>query len=197
MKMLKQLMVAAVAVLMLSSCGYNSMVRDRETVDEKWSNVESQYQRRGDLVPNLVKIVKNYADYEQETLTKVIEARSKAKSVTVDVANMTEADLAKFQKVQQSLKTSLGGAIDVLIERYPDLKANQNFLELQAQLEGTENRIGTARMDFNEAARAYNTNIKSFPRTLYSGLFGFKRKPYFKAQEGSENAPDVDEYFGS
>jgi len=197
MRKIKHLLLGLFAAFMLSSCGYNSMVSGRESVEAKWGNVESQYQRRADLVPNLVKIAKNYADYEQETLTKVVEARSKAKSLTIDAANITEADIAKFQKVQESLKSSMGSAIDVLIERYPDLKSNQNFLELQAQLEGTENRISTARIDYNDAVQKYNSKIKSFPKMLYAGLFGFKAKPYFKGQEGSENAPDVDEYFGS
>lgn len=173
------------------------MVSGRETVEEKWGNVESQYQRRADLVPNLVKVAKTYADYEQETLTKVIEARNQAKSLQIDAANLSEEDMAKFQKVHETLRTQMGGAIDVLVERYPDLKANQNFLELQSQIEGTENRISVARQDYNSAARDYNTKIKKFPQLLYSGMFGFKEKPYFQSQEGSDKAPDVDEYFGN
>lgn len=191
MNRFKLFLLAIVSVSLLSSCGYNSMVSGRENVEQKWGNVESQYQRRADLVPNLVKVVQQYADYEQETLTQVIEARSKAKSITVDPKNLTEADMQRFMQVQ----TSLGSAIDVLVERYPDLKANQNFIELQAQLESTENRISVARMDYNEAARAYNTKIKKFPQLLYSGMFGFKEKPYFQGQEGSDQAPDVDSYF--
>ncbi len=169
---------------------YNQMVQKGELVTEQWSNVENVYQRRSDLIPNLVNTVKGYADFEQETLTQVIEARSKATSVTVDAENLNPAMLNQFQEAQAGLSSALSRLL-VVIERYPDLKANQNFLDLQAQLEGTENRIAVERRKFNEVARDYNTYIKQFPRNIYASIFNFESKVYFEAEEGAEKAPEV------
>jgi len=170
---------------------YNGMVQRGESVEQQWANVENQFQRRADLIPNLVSTVKGYADFERETLEAVINARAKATSVQVDPANLTPEMLSQFQEAQTGLSGALGRLM-VVIERYPDLKANQNFMDLQAQLEGTENRISTERRKFNEVARDYNTFIKLFPRNLFAGMFGFDEKPYFEAAEGSENAPKVE-----
>jgi LemA protein len=170
--------------------GYNSLVTLREQVNRDWSNVENVYQRRADLIPNLVNTVKGYAAHEQETFTKVTEARSKATSVTIDAANMTEEDLKRFQAAQGEISSALSRLLAVA-ENYPELKANQNFLELQAQLEGTENRIAVERRKFNETATTYNTSIKTFPTVIFAGWFGFKERPYFEAQTGSEVAPTV------
>lgn len=184
-------LIVIVGLLALSGVrSYNGMVSRNELVGEEWSNVENQYQRRADLIPNLVNTVKGYADFESKTLTAVIEARSKATSVQIDPKNLTPENMQQFQEAQ----AGLGGALSrlmVVVEQYPNLKANQNFLDLQAQLEGTENRITTARRKFNEVARAYNTFIKTFPRNLFAGLFNFDSKPYFEAVEGSEKAPEV------
>lgn len=167
------------------------MVDKSETVEQQWANVETQYQRRADLIPNLVNTVKGYADFEQETLTKVIEARAKATQTTIDPTNITPEKMAEFQAAQ----SDLGGALSrllVTVERYPDLKANQNFMDLQAQLEGTENRISVARKNYNDAVKAHNTYIKQFPRVIYAGWFGFKAKTPFKAEAGAEKAPTVE-----
>lgn len=167
------------------------MVENAATVDQAWANVESQYQRRSDLIPNLVNTVKGYADFEQETITKVVEARSKATQVTVDPANLTPEKLAEFQAAQ----SEVGGALSRLlavVENYPDLKANQNFLELQAQLEGTENRISVARDKYNEAVKNNNAYIKKFPQVIYSGWFGFKERTSYSAEPGAEKAPSVE-----
>jgi LemA protein len=170
--------------------GYNNLVTMREQVNRDWSNVENVYQRRADLIPNLVNTVKGYATHEQETFTKVIEARSKATSVTIDAANMTDEDLRRFQAAQGEVSSALSRLL-VVAEAYPDLKANQNFLELQSQLEGTENRIAVERRKFNETATSYNTSLKRFPTILYAGMLGFKERPYFQAEEGSQVAPKV------
>jgi len=159
-------------------------------VSRDWSNVENVYQRRADLIPNLVNTVKGYAAHEQETFTQVTEARSKATSVTIDAANMTEEDLKRFQAAQGEISSALSRLLAVA-EAYPDLKANQNFLELQAQLEGTENRIAVERRKFNETATAYNTAIKRVPVVFFAGILGFKERPYFAAEAGSEKAPEV------
>lgn len=188
------IIIFLLAPLFLSSCGYNRMVDTREEVDKTWANVQNQYQRRADLIPNLVKTVKAYADFEQETLTKVIEARSKATAINIDPSNLDENALKKFQAAQGELSGALSRLL-VTIERYPDLKANQNFLEFQSQLEGTENRINVARDRYNEAVKAHNAYIRKFPQVIYSGWFGFKTRPYFEAEAGSDEAPDVD--FGS
>ena len=170
---------------------YNGLVGAQESIDSVWAKVETQYQRRADLIPNLVSTVKGYADFEQETLTKVVEARAKATQTTIDPSNMTSAQLQNFQGAQGELSGALSRLL-VTIEKYPDLKANQNFLELQAELAGTENRIGVARDNFNSEARNYNTTIKKFPTNLIAGLFNFEAKPYFEADAGSKNAPKVE-----
>jgi LemA protein len=169
---------------------YNKMVILDEKVGKQWANVEGAYQRRGDLNPNLVATVKGYADFEQKTLTDVIEARSKATSVTIDPTNLNEATLQQFQTAQDGLNSALSRLM-VVFERYPDLKANQNFIELQNSLERTENRISVERRNFNEVANEFNSYIRSFPKNIYASLFGFEKKPYFKAQEGAEKAPEV------
>ena len=181
-------MVALVAIWAVS--GYNSLVNADESVATAWSNVENQYQRRADLIPNLVNTVKGYAAHEQETLDAVVSARTRATQVTIDAANMTPEKLAEYQKAQGEVGAALSRLL-AITESYPDLKANQNFLELQAQLEGTENRISVERRNFNEAARSYNTSIRTFPKNLLAGMFGFEKRPYFEAQEGAEKAPEV------
>lgn len=190
MKTIFKSAAVALTALLMTSCGYNSMVEKDEAITEQWAQVETQYQRRADLIPNLVNTVKGYADFEQETLTGVIEARSKATSVQIDPSNLTEENLAIFQKAQGQVSSALSKLL-VTVERYPDLKANQNFMDLQAQLEGTENRIAVARRNFNESVKNYNTYIRKFPRNLYAGMFDFEKRAYFKADEGNENAPAV------
>ena len=170
---------------------YNGLVGAQESIESVWAKVETQYQRRADLIPNLVSTVKGYADFEQETLTKVVEARAKATQTTIDPSNMTSAQLQNFQGAQGELSGALSRLL-VTIEKYPDLKANQNFLELQAELAGTENRIGVARDNFNSEAKNYNTTIKKFPTNIIAGLFNFEAKPYFEADAGSKNAPKVE-----
>ncbi len=170
---------------------YNSMVTLSELVDKQWADVENVYQRRADLIPNLVSTVKGYASHEKETLEGVINARAKATSTTIDAGNLSAEKIAAFQQAQDGLSSALSKLM-VVVERYPELKANQNFLELQAQLEGTENRIAVERRKFNESARAYNTYIKLFPKNMLANMFGFEDKPYFKAQEGADTAPKVE-----
>lgn len=183
---------AIVVVALLWGCnGYNSLVTMDEGVQNKWANVETQYQRRADLIPNLVNTVKGYAAHEKQTLEGVVKARSEATAVKVDPTNLTPEKLAEYQKAQGSLTTALGKLIAIQ-ENYPDLKANENFRELQAQLEGTENRITVARKDFNDAAKDYNTSIRRFPKTVLASLFGFEKKAYFEAAEGAEKAPTVE-----
>lgn len=184
--------VAVIAILVLwMAGGYNKMVAADEQVSTKWSNVESQYQRRADLIPNLVSTVKGYAAHESETLEAVVEARTKAQSITIDPANMTPEQFAEYQKAQNEV----GGALSRLIavaESYPDLKANQNFLDLQQQLESTENRIQVSRREFNESVEVYNKSVRSFPNNILAGMFGFERKSKFEAEAGAENAPKVE-----
>lgn len=170
--------------------GYNGMVNEDENVNLQWSEVENQYQRRLDLIPNLVNVVKGYASHEKETLEGVIEARAKATQTTIDPSNMTEEQLANFQKAQDGLSGALNRLM-VVVEKYPELKANENFLQLQAQLEGTENRITVARKGYNDAATIYNKKVRSFPNNMLAGIFGFSVRPQFKAQEGAESAPTV------
>ena len=170
---------------------YNQMVVSDENVQAAWSQVENVYQRRADLIPNLVATVKGYAEHESSTLEGVVEARSKATQVTVDPEKLTPEALAKFTEAQGELSNALGRLL-LLKENYPDLKANQNFSELQAQLEGTENRIATERMKFNETAKAYNTLIRKFPANIVASMFGFEKKGYFEAAEGAEKAPVVE-----
>jgi LemA protein len=170
---------------------YNQMVTQSETVDKHWADVENVYQRRADLIPNLVATVKGYASHERETLEGVINARAKATQTTINAGELTPESMAAFQQAQDGLSSALSRLM-VVVERYPDLKANQNFLELQAQLEGTENRITIERQKFNEAARQYNTYIKLFPKNMLANIFGFDVKPYFEAQQGAETAPKVE-----
>ena len=191
--MKKSLWIVLAVVAVLAVWGYsvyNGLVEKEEAVHGAWSNVETQYQRRSDLIPNLVNTVKGYAAHEQQTLAAVVDARSKATSMNVDADDLTPERLAAFQQAQEGVRSALGRLIAVS-ESYPDLKANQNFLELQAQLEGTENRIAVARKDFNEKARAYNVAVRRFPANLVAGMFGFEQKPYFESSEGSEAAPQV------
>ncbi len=183
--------VAFFVVLSLSSCGYNSMVKLDEQVTSQWAQVENVYQRRVDLIPNLVSTVKGAANFEKETLTQVIEARAKATSVNVDPTKLTPESIAKFQSAQGQLSQSLGRLL-ATVEAYPDLKANQNFLELQAQLEGTENRITVERQKFNTVTQEYNSTIRTFPNNLTAGMFGFKAKGYFQAEAGANKAPKVE-----
>jgi LemA protein len=183
--------VAIVAIIFFWYQGtYNSLVKADEQVGAQWGNVESQYQRRADLVPNLVATVKGYAEHEQSTLEGVVEARAKATQVTIDPTNLNEQTMAQFQQVQGELGSAINRLL-VSVEAYPDLKANQNFMDLQAQLEGTENRIATERMRFNEAAQSYNTLVRRFPNNIIAGMSGFTQKPYFKAEAGAEKAPAV------
>jgi len=168
----------------------NTAVGLNETIEESWGNVETTYQRRNDLIGNLVKTVQGAADFEKNTLTAVIEARAKATSINIDPSNVTPAQLAAFNKVQGGLSGALKSLL-VTVERYPDLKSNQNFLKLQDELASTENQILTARTRFNEATRPYNTHIKTFPNSIFAGWFGFDAKPYFKSVEGADKAPDV------
>ena len=180
-----------VILVMWAIGGYNGMVQMDEQVQNKWANVETQYQRRADLIPNLVSTVKGYAKHEQQTLENVVKARSEATQVKVDAENLTPEKLAAFQKAQSGVSSALGRLLAVA-ENYPDLKANQNFLELQSQLEGTENRITVARKDFNDAAKSYNQSIRQFPKNILAGMFGFEKKSYFEAEAGSEKAPKVE-----
>lgn len=183
--------VAVVLVLFFWIKGmYNSMVRMDEGVSSAWAQVENVYQRRADLVPNLVATVKGYAEHESSTLEAVVNARAKATQMTVDPSSLSEAEIAQFTAAQDELGAAIGRLL-VSVERYPDLKANQNFLELQAQLEGTENRITVERQKFNEAARSYNVTIRRFPNNIFAGMFGFEKKGYFEASEGAEQAPVV------
>ena len=170
--------------------GYNSLVSSDEEAQTKWADVETQYQRRADLIPNLVNTVKGYAAHESETLQAVVEARAKATSVSIAPSNMSAEQIANFQKAQDGVSSALNKLL-VTVEKYPDLKANENFKELQAQLEGTENRISVARRDYNDASRQYNTSLRSFPKNILASLFGFEKRAYFEAQTGTEQAPSV------
>ena len=183
--------LAIVAVVLFwGVSGYNGLVSMDEGVQNKWADVETQYQRRADLIPNLVNTVKGYAAHEKETLEGVVKARSEATSVKIDAENMTAEQMAQYQKAQNGVSSALSKLL-LVVEKYPDLKANQNFLELQSQLEGTENRITVARRDFNGAAKEYNTAIRKFPKNILAGMFGFEKKAYFEAQEGADKAPEV------
>ena len=179
-----------VVLLSQSSCGYNSMVSKDQAVKTQWAQVQNSYQRRADLIPNLVNTVKGAANFEKSTLTDVVNARAKATSVQVSADNLTPEKLRQFQEAQSQVSAGLGRLLAVS-ENYPDLKANANFQELQAQIEGTENRINVERNKFNTVTNDYNGFIKSFPNNLFAGMFGFKEAPYFKAAEGSEKAPTV------
>ena len=181
--------VAVVAIFFYAT--YNGFIGKEEGVNAAWSNVETQYQRRSDLIPNLVNTVKGYAAHESQTLASVTEARARATSINLSAGELTPERLAQFQQAQADVRSALGRLIAVA-ESYPDLKANQNFIELQSQLEGTENRIAVARKDFNAAARKYNVAVRRFPSNLVAALFGFDQKPYFEAAEGTETAPQVE-----
>ncbi|HTH82719.1 MAG TPA: LemA family protein [Mucilaginibacter sp.] len=190
MKKLFTAILVVVAAMSLSSCSYNSMVQMDENVKAKWGAVQTQYQRRSDLIPNLVATVKGAANFEKSTLTDVIEARAKATSVQVDPSKLTPESIKAFQAAQGQLSTALGKLM-VVTENYPQLKSNENFLGLQAQLEGTENRITVARKDFNDAVQEYNTKIRSFPANLTAKMFSFTEKGYFQAEAGADKSPKV------
>lgn len=191
MKKLFFYLIGFVILASQSSCGYNTMVEKDETVEAAWANVQNAYQRRADLVPNLVNTVKGAANFERETLTAVIEARAKATSVNISPDNLTPENIQRFQQAQGELSSALSRLL-VSVERYPELKANQNFLELQAQLEGTENRIAVERRKFNETVQDYNSYIRSFPRNLIAGMFDFEKKGYFEAEASAQQAPKVE-----
>ncbi len=184
-------LVALFAMAGLSSCNYNSLVEEQQGVDQAWAEVENQYQRRADLIPNLVNTVKGYSKHEEETFVKVTEARAKATSITIDANDLTEENLQKYQQAQNDLSSALKSLLAVT-EAYPDLKANENFMNLQAQLEGTENRITIARRNYTEKVMTYNTAIKKFPTNIYAGWFNFTPKPQFNAEEGAQKAPTVE-----
>lgn len=184
------IIIAVLGVFTLSSCGYNSMVNKQETVTAQWGQVQNAYQRRADLIPNLVNTVKGYAAHEQETFTAVVDARARATQVNVNPEDITEEGIQQFQQAQGQLSAALGKLL-MIRENYPELKANQNFLALQDELAGTENRIAVERNRFNEAAREYNQYIRRFPHVIYAGWFGFNKKGYFEADAGAQSAPAV------
>jgi len=187
--------IALVVLAVIWGVGvYNGLVTKQENVEKAVGNVQTAYQKRADLIPNLVATVKNYAEYEAGTLTAVVEARAKATSVTLDANNLTEESLKAFQAAQDQMSSALSRLL-VTVEQYPDLKANQNYLDLQSQLEGCENAIANARREFNETARQYNTAVRRFPANIIAGMFGFDKKPYFEASEGADKAPDVKDLF--
>ncbi len=196
MKFLKEIMFAAVAVMAMSSltsCNYNSLVEKEQRVDQSWAQVENQYQRRADLIPNIVSTVKGYAEHESSTLEAVTNARAgltKAYDAAQSVKNPQE-NLEQYQQAQSALKGALDIYVNAVREAYPDLKANTSFMALQTELEGTENRISTERKRYTEAVMEYNTSIKKFPTNIYAGWFGFKEKPQFKAEAGAQKAPEV------
>lgn len=185
------IILAILAILVFWGVGgYNGLVSTQESLNKSWANVENQYQRRADLIPNLVETVKGYAKHESSTFEAVVNARSKATQMTIDPTNLTPEKLQEFQAAQGELSSALGRLL-LLREAYPELKANQNFIELQAQLEGTENRIAVAREQFNQEVQSYNTTVRRFPKNIIAGLFGFERKPTFEAEKGAEQAPEV------
>ncbi|WP_278901651.1 LemA family protein [Leyella stercorea] len=194
MKKNKGLIITIVVIALVALWGissYNGLVSMDENVSNSWANVETQYQRRSDLIPNLVNTVKGYAKHESQTLESVMQARSQATQVKIDPSNCTPQQLAAYQKAQGDVTTALGKLL-AITENYPDLKANQNFLELQSQLEGTENRINVARKDFNDTAKKYNTSLRRFPRNIVASMFGFEKRAYFEAEAGAEKAPKVE-----
>jgi len=182
--------LVVLGIVLWGTKAYNNMVTLQEGVTSQWGNVETQYQRRADLIPNFVNTVKGAADFEQETLTQVIEARAKATQVTIDPANMTAENMQQFQAAQGEVSSALARLM-VVVEKYPELKATQNFRDLQVELEGTENRISVERRKFNEVARSFNTYIRRFPQNFISGMFGFTVRPYFESMEGADKAPEV------
>ncbi len=194
MKKNKGLIITIVVIVLVALWGissYNRLVGMDENVSNQWANVETQYQRRSDLIPNLVNTVKGYAKHESQTLEAVMAARSQATQVKIDPSNCTPQQLAAYQKAQGDVTTALGKLL-AITENYPDLKANQNFLELQSQLEGTENRINVARKDFNDSAKEYNTSLRRFPRNIIASMFGFEKRNYFEAEAGAEKTPKVE-----
>lgn len=194
MKKNKGLIITIVVIVLVALWGissYNGLVGMDENISNKWANVETQYQRRSDLIPNLVNTVKGYAKHESQTLEAVMAARSQATQVKIDPSNCTPQQLAAYQKAQGDVTTALGKLL-AITENYPDLKANQNFLELQSQLEGTENRINVARKDFNDSAKEYNTSLRRFPRNIIASMLGFEKRNYFEAEAGAEKAPKVE-----
>jgi LemA protein len=184
------LVLVAIGIISWGTKVYNGMVTMQESVTSQWGNVETAYQRRSDLIPNFVNTVKGAANFEQTTLTQVIEARAKATSVTIDPTKMTAENMQQFQQAQGQLSSALSRLM-VVVEQYPELKATQNFRDLQVELEGTENRISVERRKFNEVAQVYNTFIRRFPQNFLAGMFGFQAKPYFEATEGADKAPEV------
>lgn len=184
-------LLALVASVFLSSCSYNTMVEKQEAVSGQWGQVQNAYQRRADLIPNLVNTVKGYASHEQQTLTAVIEARAKATQVNISADELTEENIQKYQQAQGQLSAALGKLM-VVQEQYPDLKANQNFMALQDELAGTENRIAVERNKYNSIVQDYNQYIRKFPQTIWAGWFGFSKKGYFEAEAGSQSAPKVE-----
>ena len=185
------ILIAVIAIAAIwGISAYNGLVKMDESVSTAWSNVENQYQRRADLIPNLVNTVKGYAAHEKETFEAVVSARSKATQMTIDADNLTPEKLQQYQKAQGEIGAALGRLL-AITENYPELKANENFKELQAQLEGTENRISVERRNFNEVARSYNTSIRTFPKTIIASICGFDKRPYFEAEEGANKAPTV------
>ncbi len=194
MKTIRKILFAVIAIVAMgsfSSCNYNSLVEQQQSVDQAWAEVETQYQRRADLIPNLVSTVKGYAEHESKTLEAVVSARAKATSISLSAEDLTEENLAKYQQAQGELSGALKSLLAVT-EAYPNLKANENFRDLQVQLEGTENRIATARTRYTQVVKDYNTSIKKFPTVIYAGWFGFEAKPQFKAAEGADSAPKVE-----
>lgn len=194
MKKLSIILIVILAIVVIF-CGvgcskYNGMVAGQQEVETQWSNVEAQYQRRADLIPNLVETVKGYASHETSTLQAVTEARAKVGTITLNIDSLDEQSLAKYTEAQNQLSGALKSLLSVT-ESYPDLKANENFLRFQDEYAGTENRIQTARRDYNEVAKKYNTQIATFPNTIFASIFGFHKKPYFSAAEGAEQAPQV------
>lgn len=194
-EIMKKTVLAIVAILVvfvaISGCGYNGLVKLDEDVKAKWNQVETQYQRRADLIPNLVNTVKGAAKFEQSTLTQVTEARAKATQVTIDPDKLTPENIEKYQAAQGQVSQALGRLL-MVTENYPELKATEQFRDVSAELAGTENRIGVARKDFNESVQVYNTKVRSFPNNITAGLFGFSQKAGFKAEAGSEKAPKVE-----
>jgi len=185
------ILLAFIGLTSLSSCSYNSLVDLDEGVSQSWANVETAYQRRADLIPNLVETVKGAADFERSTLESVINARAKATSIEIDPSNVTPEQFAQFQEAQSEVSSALNRLL-VTVERYPELKANENFVKLQDQLESTENQILTARTRFNEAVQGYNGKVRRFPSNITANIFGFDQKPYFEAEKGAEKTPEVE-----
>jgi LemA protein len=186
------IVLVGLAILFMGGCStYNGLITKRNDVDQKWADVQSQYQRRLDLIPNLVNTVKGYADFEKSTLQAVVEARAKATSINVTADNLDEAAIAKINAQMGAVNSSLSRLLAV-VENYPNLKADQSFLKLQDELAGTENRIATARDNFNEVVKIYNNAIQRFPAVIFAGILGFKTKAYFEAEAGAEKAPSVD-----